>query len=490
MLVSVVACNTTDPNPADTTEAEATDAVSETEAETTTEAAVPTGKVDAPAYTGVFKTGYDRQDVTPSGEIKMKDGTVLKSILDRVYVTCIAVNDGENTVLLFTMDAGNVAAGPANTIKARVSKATKVPEDNIIISGTHTHSAPQLGFPAGSSANMKWDQVVYAAFQKAAQNAIADLSDSEVYTGATLAENMSFVRRWFYEDGTPGGIWRQPVSGKKIASYENDSDDLFQYVRFVRADKKDILLANWGIHFTNAGNTAISSDLNFYFRTNIEKLDDDVNFAFYIGPSGNVSFKDYVGGMAKYNSYAKMGTELAKQVVKDMSKLTRVEPGKISVEVIDYDAKVLKDDATRVANATKAAAEIAALKLYDGDAKVYAVCAKYGFESAKEVNSVVSRNKDSRGEYDEIKIVALSFGDIGITGVPYEMFDTNGIEIREASPFKTTIVITGCGGSAGYVPSALAVPNGGYEVYTTPWEFGTAEIIVNLLVESLRSQVK
>ena len=70
------------------------------------------------------------------------------------------------------------------------------------------------------------------------------------------------------------------------------------------------------------------------------------------------------------------------------------------------------------------------------------------------------------------------------------MFDTNGIEIREASPFKTTIVITGCGGSAGYVPSALAVPNGGYEVYTTPWEFGTAEIIVNLLVESLRSQVK
>ena len=74
MLVSVVACNTTDPNPADTTEAEATDAVSETEAETTTEATVPTGKVDAPAYTGVFKTGYDRQDVTPSGEIKMKDG--------------------------------------------------------------------------------------------------------------------------------------------------------------------------------------------------------------------------------------------------------------------------------------------------------------------------------------------------------------------------------------------------------------------------------
>ena len=51
-----------------------------------------------------------------------------------------------------------------------------------------------------------------------------------------------------------------------------------------------------------------------------------------------------------------------------------------------------------------------------------------------------------------------------------------------------TIVITGCGGSAGYVPSALAVPNGGYEVYTTPWVFGTAEIIVDKLVDMLTAQ--
>ena len=68
------------------------------------------------------------------------------------------------------------------------------------------------------------------------------------------------------------------------------------------------------------------------------------------------------------------------------------------------------------------------------------------------------------------------------------MFDTNGVELREASPFKVTIVLTACGGSWGYVPSALAVPNGGYEVYTTQWVFGTAEKVVEELVEMLKAQ--
>ena len=183
-----------------------------------------------------------------------------------------------------------------------------------------------------------------------------------------------------------------------------------------------------------------------------------------------------------------MAGQLSKQIIDEMDNLTRVEAGKIEIDLYDYEVKVRKDDAETVAKAEKAQAEIKALGLYDGDAKVYEVCAMYGFESAKEVSSIVSRNKSSRADTEIAQLSAVSFGGIGLVGVPYEMFDTNGIEVREASPFKVTLVVTGCGGSAGYIPSALAVPNGGYEVYTTPWEFGTAELVVNELLRMLREQ--
>ena len=515
MFVSAVSCNVTQETPDDTkstekidttepvtegapsdTGAQDTGADSETDAATekspeTTTAEESTNEPFVPSYTGVFKAGYDRQDISPEGNIYLKDGTLFTKVIDPLYTTCIAVNDGENTLLLFTVDVTNIPASQALTMRSKISKATGVNIDYILVSGTHTHSAPTPGFPTSTKTeNVKWDIQFYNASVKAAENAIADLSDTEVYIGNTLAKDMSFVRRWFYEDGTPGGIWRQPTDKKRVA-YESDSDDLCQFIRFVREDKKDILLTSWGIHFTNATNQfpkSVSADINSFLRSVTERLDDDLLFAFYIAPSGNITLGPHIDGTGRYKSYSKMADALAKQIIGEQDNLTRVNPGKIKVEQLYYEPFVRKDDNDTVERATLANEEIKALNMYDGNAEVYAVCARYGFESAKEVTSVISRNKASRGETDEIIIAAASFGDIGFAGVPYEMFDTNGIELREASPFKMTIVITGCGGSAGYVPSALAVPNGGYEVYTTPWVFGTAEIIVDMLVDMLKAQ--
>ena len=55
------------------------------------------------------------------------------------------------------------------------------------------------------------------------------------------------------------------------------------------------------------------------------------------------------------------------------------------------------------------------------------------------------------------------------------MFDTNGKEIRDASPCKTTFVCTLSGGGFGYVPSAFAFPHGGYEVNNCQFVEGSGE---------------
>lgn len=63
------------------------------------------------------------------------------------------------------------------------------------------------------------------------------------------------------------------------------------------------------------------------------------------------------------------------------------------------------------------------------------------------------------------------------------MFDTNGKEVRDASPYKMTFISSLTGGGFGYIPSAYAFPHGGYEVYVTRFVMGTGEALVQ---ESLK----
>lgn len=62
------------------------------------------------------------------------------------------------------------------------------------------------------------------------------------------------------------------------------------------------------------------------------------------------------------------------------------------------------------------------------------------------------------------EIMALSLGDIGLVGLPGEPFCELGTHIKAASPFPTTLVLGYAGAVIGYLPTARAFEEGGYEV--------------------------
>jgi hypothetical protein len=95
-------------------------------------------------------------------------------------------------------------------------------------------------------------------------------------------------------------------------------------------------------------------------------------------------------------------------------------------------------------------------------------------------------NMDSSASFP---IWAYSFGDVGFVAAPYEMFDTNGMFIKENSPFKMTIIATISNKTNGYFPSEFAFTvSGGYEVDTTSYVGGTAERLADQYVEMLTQQ--
>ena len=84
----------------------------------------------------------------------------------------------------------------------------------------------------------------------------------------------------------------------------------------------------------------------------------------------------------------------------------------------------------------------------------------------------------AEGPTRDLTISAITLGDVAFTCHPYEMYDTNGKELRDGTvgnpnympheqmenPYPMTFVCTLGNGHLGYIPSRLGYTNGGYSV--------------------------
>jgi hypothetical protein len=72
----------------------------------------------------------------------------------------------------------------------------------------------------------------------------------------------------------------------------------------------------------------------------------------------------------------------------------------------------------------------------------------------------------------------LAIGDVAFIFAPYEMFGSNGQQIKEGSPYAMTFVVTCSEKHEGYLPSTLGCELRCYEAQITKYAYGTAELLV------------
>ena len=157
-----------------------------------------------------------------------------------------------------------------------------------------------------------------------------------------------------------------------------------------------------------------------------------------------------------------------------------LEAGPIKIDNKTYKAEMWKDSEERVAQANEV------LALTNGSKEQTALLKKYGWQSTYGPKAVVSRNKSSATTIS-VPMAGLSFGDLAFIAAPYEMFDNNGVQIKEGSPFKTTFILTNAGGALAYVASIEAYTTyGGYEVENTEFAPGEGEKMVAEYIDMLK----
>lgn len=444
------------------------------------------------AYNGVFKVGYSKIDITPeklpilATESRAKYFTVVK---DPLFATCVAVHDGEETVLIITLDLKGTYDYIIDNMNRVIMEATGLTRESIMISAIHNHSAPASS-DDGDRPKFDWDEGIYewldniiAKMGDLALAAIDDLTPAEIYTAKKDTAGMAYVRRYVHADGGYSSI--QNVVGEAstapLVGHETDADAELQIIKFARAGKKDVILSNWQGHVAHAvGHFSehITADLVYYARREVERSGDYL-YAYYAGASGNLNLvcKVLREGCRRYASYVEVGEAIG-EIIRDTvrGEMVKVSAGKIKKSLINVRVRTRKDAPERI----KQAHEVQD-SAYDPERRK-----ALGFASSYEINAYIDR--EMLGETQDIPLGAISFGDIAFVSAPYEMFDTNGMEVKAGSPFGTTFVLSCAGGNYDYIPSNLAFPHGGYEVFRCRYVKGTAEQLVDGFHSMLQEQ--
>ena len=290
-----------------------------------------------------------------------------------------------------------------------------------------------------------------------------------------------------------GGSGITPILSMAKAIASGD-EDFRLTVLYGSKKKKDILFVNWQGHAAHgaAYSYAATADFVGFLRDGVEEQ-LDVHFIYCNGASGNLNFtpKTTADKNAKYFTspyFQGVGKSLVGTVKKAVAAEKSVSSGKLQVTYIPHEGIVRHDDPAIVEKANECQTAVYAYQReHDGSSPSASWYQKnYGFQSKYEVSAI--RARAGMGESQLLPVWAFSFGDVGMAFAPYEMFDTNGQQIRNGSPFAVTMIGGYTNGTHSYIPSAYAAPHNGYEVYTCRYVFSTGDEVASKLASALTGQ--
>ena len=434
-----------------------------------------------------LKIGFGRTDITPNEPVPLAGyGNALDRISQeidyRLFATCLAFTDGENEpVLVYHTDL----CGPPYVLFKTwllppIAEATGVKADRILVSCTHNHSGPALDEAEGDERIRRYQPLLIERMIEAARSALADLSPAALETGAIQTKGLNHVRRYVLEDGTFAGDNYGHFDLSPIAGHESEADRELQLIKIRRDGKKDIILANFQMHpHRNGGSKKyiMSADIVGAFREEMEK--DGVLFAYFTGGSGNVNGHSRIPEENITPDFVAHGKALADYARK--AEFTPAAAGAINFRkiVVPVPVNHSKDHLVPICKEIQK-------QWYQTfkHADYRHISDPAGISNIHHAEAIIF--KSQMPETLDLPTWALSIGDVAFVAVPYEMFDTNGKQIKEGSPFQRTFVLTCTNERFAYIPSALGFKNGGYSADLCRFAPGTGELIAENFVNTLK----
>ena len=434
----------------------------------------------------MLQAGFARVDITPpfgndlSGyyERRLADGT-----LDPLYLNAVALTVGEETLLLMAADYIGISMAENAKIRKLICERTGVPTDHIMIAALHQHTSPCLSDLAKRETALRdktFVDVVYRRFADAAVMALDDRADASMSVSSRdVAEPIAFVRRYFTKEA---GVVTNPSSQFTLTGRCADADNTVRFVRFARADKNDIVILNFSTHPDVIGGTKWSADWPGFARRYVEEDIAGTSCLFFTGCQGDSNHYDYFkpreerlrGGRYDHSKF--MGRTVADAVIAAWNDMTPVA-----------DDSVFADHRTVY---TRTNTE--GIEQYD-ECVQWVKDYKEGrfpagtFTMAKRAFCYRVAALREQPLFRPVPITVMSVGGVVFVGFGGEAFTSYGQIMRDLCPDKFVISAVCANGYEGYLPTAEAFGQGGYEACSSFFMPSLEEEIVTAAKEMLEN---
>ena len=437
-----------------------------------------------------LKVGFARANINPpmginvAGYYKVR---LAEGVLDDLEINAIAVNHGETTVLLMSIDNCSLPTEFGHIVRKAISSSTGIPVEAIYIHATHTHTGPMLAVkdPETDKMIVDYRNFVVTRFVDVANFALADLKPAKMGYGIGQAPNIAFIRRFRMKDGSvktnPG------VNNPDIVEPIGQVDERVSVVRFDREGGKTVVVVNFADHPDTVGGNLISGDWPTLTRHFVEKAIDNTQCIFFNGAQGDVNhvnvhpqggdfndmFNDFDGCSRGYGHARHMARVVTGGVLQVYDKVKYVD-----VDSVKYMQKYF------------------AIPANLPDPKDLPLAHKYNdlHNAGKDdeipfkammLTTVVAeaarmvRLENSPENFD-LLFSAVSIGNIAFFGIPGEPFNPIGRSIKEANGWDLVIPTCITNGADGYYPMQDSYDEGGYEARSSNFKAGVGEKIIDI----------
>ena len=424
-----------------------------------------------------YTVGYARADITPTEPVPLMGyGNTFRRIsgpvLDPLYCTCVAIGDQNgNTVLMIGIDS--TVPNYIGYIREETSKATGVPEEQIVINVTHTHSAPDMD--AKHPGVEAYRDLYKPRCVEAAVKAFKDMKPATLYYGSTETKGLNFVRHYRMDDGSFGGDNFGDWTNHHAVANATEVDPTMHLLKFVREDAPDVLVMSWRAHASITGGSTkpdVSADFVGSVRSYLEEKTGYL-FAYWQGCAGNVNPRSRISEQDCTRDYLEFGKQLGDYALSALPDLQAQTYAPIRFEKYVFPGKVNHSQDHLVEKAEE-------IKKYYTETSDWtgakAMGAPYGIRTPFLAGGIIKRSK--MAQTWDITLTAFSLNkDLAVVGACHEMFDSTGQYVEDHSPFKNTISLGYTNGQIGYMPTAYAWLYTCYESDTTRFAAGVAEDI-------------
>ena len=426
---------------------------------------------------GTFNVGLGKLDYTPEIGLPLmgnfRDDYASRGVHDPLGSHAIVIEgDGGDKLAMLSIDICMFRRRHTALMREYISSKCDVPGENILIAGTHTHSAPSV---CEFGALPQCDPGVSEVFLKKAAEAVVvaakNLKPATLRVGRSKEARVSFNRRLKCKDGQTHMNWEGLDPDFVIAPLGPTDPQLITIAIEYNGDCEGVLV-NFALHpaILAGDNWLYSGDYPNYLREGLNRLGGrDLMTAFFNGPCGNVNHIDYsdLTQGRGYQMTQRVGYMLAVAADEAMRSAVEVQGDTIAVsrELVSLPRVKISDEKLAWAkDVLEQAKDNSAGGQVDG----------LPDEHYAKTYLTMYEVQDTD---DQVEVMVLRIGDVGIVGFPGEMFCEFGLEVKEKSPGGHTLVIELANDAVGYLPTREAFKQGGYEPSTgsTRYEPGAGE---------------